>query len=101
MGGPLVRLQAVAHWSLIFFFQIYSGEIPFANVADRFVTRIVVDRNQRPDCPPRPQGNGPLWRLLQSGWDADPKTRPTFAQIVNELKRLHPTPSGQSFFFLK
>lgn len=70
--------------------QIFSGEVPFANFADRLLPRLVVDQKKRPERPPLLETQDNIWQLIQRCWDPDPASRPSIG-VVQRLLEPHTT----------
>ncbi|OCH90019.1 kinase-like protein [Obba rivulosa] len=83
--------------------EIFSGRVPFSEVSDRVLARVVVDRQQRPDRPELLKQDA-VWDVVQRCWTADPVSRPSIAIVQQDLKPLtHPSsqqPSAANAFDL-
>ncbi|EIM81951.1 kinase-like protein [Stereum hirsutum FP-91666 SS1] len=75
--------------------EIYSGQVPFADISERVLAIAVVEQKRRPKCPARLTGQGSIWTLIQSCWDARPSVRPDFENIRIVTKRLSSNKSGE------
>jgi hypothetical protein len=69
----------VAAWEL------YTGEVPYADVTDARVQEFVAAEQGRPKRPAELR-NEAVWKLLEQCWDADPAVRPPFWNIHYTLK---------------
>ena len=67
--------------------ELYTGQIPFSNVPDTVVPRVVVDKKRRPDRPAL-LVNDTLWSLIEKCWQPEPLERPMFSTICAEIRPL-------------
>lgn len=71
----------------ILMWEVVTGEQPFEGVGvERLKDMVAVD-NLRPSLPPTIDED--LSTLIRSCWNSDPRHRPTFANILESLNRLH------------
>lgn len=70
-------------------FQLYTGTVPFAGVADKQIASTVAQgtRPTRPTIPGKPDTpmDEALWNILQRCWAADPLQRPTALELLDDL----------------
>ncbi|KAJ3476208.1 hypothetical protein NLI96_g11320 [Meripilus lineatus] len=69
-------------------FEIFTGEPPFSQISDERIVEIVVDRKERPVCPPLdecPFLEERMWKLMERAWVPDPLSRPKAIELVAEL----------------
>ncbi|WWC98460.1 hypothetical protein V866_005351 [Kwoniella sp. B9012] len=83
--SPLTRECDVYSFAMTIY-QIYSGEIPFAAL-DTYNAKMSILEGIRPpqisDIPDR------IYELMTRCWAADPRVRPSFAEITVELKAMY------------
>ncbi|WVQ63410.1 uncharacterized protein L199_001563 [Kwoniella botswanensis] len=89
-GGLLTRENDVYSWSMAVH-EVLTGSVPFGYV-DNSIVRANIRNGVRPD---RPSGvEDRLWRLLIKCWAQNPKDRPTFEIVVEELSTIY-TPAKE------
>ncbi|KIJ12984.1 hypothetical protein PAXINDRAFT_100924 [Paxillus involutus ATCC 200175] len=64
------------------------GNLPWATLDDGAVASLVLDNDQRPPLPKLGQYTNASASLIQSCWDRDPDTRPSFVHIAASLAEL-------------
>jgi serine/threonine protein kinase len=94
-GEPLEKSSDLYSFAITAW-ELYSrGEIPFSGVPDSALSRIVVDKGQRPSRPASLIRDN-VWAIICICWQPDPKKRPLFSGVHQELKTI----SGQGDFLL-
>ncbi|KAG6824385.1 hypothetical protein H0H92_007043, partial [Tricholoma furcatifolium] len=73
-------------------YEIFAGEIPFANAASHKIVTKVLD-GQRPSRPANASRSWgvwglkeTIWSLMEICWDTDPAKRPTMDMIIEQLE---------------
>ncbi|TDL20566.1 kinase-like protein, partial [Rickenella mellea] len=89
-GGVTVKSDVYAFACVCF--EIFTGEIPFANLRDGAVILAVAVNNQRPPRPTEPATSRGLedeyWKLIQSCWATLPLDRPPMDEVNKILDSL-------------
>ncbi|GAA0163842.1 non-receptor serine/threonine protein kinase [Lithospermum erythrorhizon] len=71
---------AIVMWELL------TGETPYANMRSKEIIAGMMKGDLRPEIP---SWCDPVWRsLMERCWSSDPVTRPSFIDIVKELKAM-------------
>jgi TPR repeat protein len=88
-GRPVGKPADVFAFAMTFW-EILTGEEPFAKYSDRDAIRTAIGRGDRPvrsnGQPLRPDETGDPLNLCQRCWASAPEKRPTFAEIFDELR---------------
>eukprot|EP01118_Nematostelium_gracile_P016010 TRINITY_DN6548_c0_g1_i1.p1 TRINITY_DN6548_c0_g1~~TRINITY_DN6548_c0_g1_i1.p1 ORF type:complete len:624 (-),score=147.44 TRINITY_DN6548_c0_g1_i1:22-1893(-) len=76
----------------IVFWQLLTRSEPFLvyqqkNEIDPFKDAVIL-RNERPKIPKEHEKNKVLLDLLESSWNANPKNRPTFIELISQIDQL-------------
>jgi hypothetical protein len=66
-----------------------AREIPFSGLNGIQVSVQVTTKDLRPTIPQNVDSD--VARLIEACWDANPEVRPSFSDIVRELKRIRNT----------
>ncbi|KAF8634740.1 hypothetical protein AX15_000748 [Amanita polypyramis BW_CC] len=75
---------------------LLMGRVPWSLYDDHDVRRFVLEEDRRPPLPEVPPFNSPgLRELIQACWNRDPDKRPTFRQVVQEMRFIRRN-AGQS-----
>jgi hypothetical protein len=75
--------------------QVYTGQLPFSDIRYDFEVVKLVEtggRPQRPDHNSRVAMPDDIWKIVQSCWKHQFSDRPSFEEVVANLK--HERPSG-------
>lgn len=70
----------------IILWEMIAREVPFSGLNGVQVSIQVTTKNLRPTIPPDLDPD--VTRLIQDCWDTDPARRPSFDDVVKELKRI-------------
>jgi serine/threonine protein kinase len=87
LDGLPLDLPSDVYSFAILAWELYSGEIPFSDVLDAVIIRVVVDKQRRPTRPVS-LVNDKLWSLVEKCWQPDPLERPTFSTIHGVIEPL-------------
>ncbi|WVW80744.1 hypothetical protein I302_102730 [Kwoniella bestiolae CBS 10118] len=89
-GGILTRENDVYSWSMAVY-EVLTGSVPFGYVDDSIVRKNIRNGAR----PARPSGvEDSLWHLLTKCWAQNPKDRPTFEVVVEQLSTIY-TPAKE------
>ncbi|OCF54632.1 TKL/TKL-CCIN protein kinase [Kwoniella mangroviensis CBS 10435] len=89
-GGLLTRENDVYSWSMAVY-EVLTGSVPFGYVDDSIVRKNIKNGAR----PARPSGvEDSLWHLLTKCWAQNPKDRPTFEVVVEQLSTIY-TPAKE------
>ena len=84
-GMPLMESKAADVFAFAMFaVEVFTGKIPFHEQKNEAVV-LQISRGGRPVMPANAQTvglTGEMWKVLESCWQRDPKTRPTMEDVV-------------------
>jgi serine/threonine protein kinase len=75
--------------------QIFTGRIPFPHIKNDAAVVITVIQGGRPQRDRCLQVTDDIWKMLERCWDADPKRRPSMANVACFLGWKLTSPAGQ------
>lgn len=67
------------------FEQVFTGHVPFHDIHNDMAVSLKIIRGERPSRPDVADLDNNMWNSIEDCWKADPKERPTAAQIVQRL----------------
>ena len=98
-GGPRPRCTSTTRTTKVdvYSFAVVLAEAsrkPYAGMDAMQIAFATVYRNKRPTLPP--SAPPPLEKLIKACWDTDPKRRPPFSRIIDQLRAIERTTCGVS-----
>ncbi|WVQ86131.1 hypothetical protein IAT38_008299 [Cryptococcus sp. DSM 104549] len=88
LGGVLTQKNDVYAWSMAVY-EVLTGSVPYGYVDDSQV-RKNIQKGIRPSRPPNVPD--PLWDLITKCWAQDPKQRPDFEAVVEQMGSIYTPP---------
>ena len=70
----------------VLMWEIETGEVPFEGYEEKAIWNLLVEQKMRPRIPDKTETN--LAALIRKCWHENPKRRPEFREIINQLDKV-------------